>query len=310
MSTSLVDDPGIMNHRAFYLGLAIWGYKGWLGELFPAGSRSGDFLSLYGRRFDCVEGNTMFYAIPTAETVTRWADQTPPDFRFCPKLPQIVTHQGRLRPQLKPALDFLDRMRGFGDRLGPLFIQLPPRYGPSQFDDLNQFLQGWIAAAPEVEIALEVRHIDWFAPTWAIRLTALLEDLGVGRVLLDSRPIYEGTPSPLLEQLPDDQREKKPKVPLQLSVPSDVAFVRYIGHPEFDRNQPYLTAWAAQVAAWLAQGKRVYFFVHCPIEAHSPAIARDFQALLEAQGAAVPPLPWNELPTAAPSPVAQLDLFG
>jgi uncharacterized protein YecE (DUF72 family) len=128
--------------------------------------------------------------------------------------------------------------------------------------------------------------------------------------LLDSRPIYTGPPSPLLEQLPDDQREKKPKVPLQLSVPSDVAFVRYIGHPEFDRNQPYLTAWAAQVAAWLAQGKRVYFFVHCPIEAHSPAIARDFQALLEAQGAAVPPLPWNELPAAPPSPVAQLDLFG
>jgi uncharacterized protein YecE (DUF72 family) len=320
MSTSRADEAGIMgdhlrsveDHRAWHLGLAIWGYKGWVGDLFPAGSPSRDFLALYSRRFDCVEGNTMFYAIPTAETVQRWAAQTPPDFEFCPKLPKLVTHQGPLRPQLQPALDFLDRMRGFGDRLGPLFIQLPPRYGPIQFDDLNQFLQGWTAAAPDVEIALEVRHIDWFKPVWAIRLTALLEDLGVGRVLLDSRPIYEGPPSPLLKQLPDDQREKKPNVPLQPSVTSDLAFVRYIGHPECDRNLPYLTAWAAQVAQWLAARKQVYFFVHCPIEAHSPAIARQFQALLEAQGAAVPPLPWNQLPAANSQDAGpgQLDLFG
>jgi uncharacterized protein YecE (DUF72 family) len=223
-----------------------------------------------------------------------------------------VTHQGALRPQLPPALEFLDRMRGFGDRLGPLLIQMPPRYGPVQFADLNQFLQGWTAAAPDVAIALEVRHLDWFKPTWAIRLTALLEDLGVGRVLLDSRPIYEGPPSPLLAQLPDDQREKKPNLPLQPSVTSECAVVRYIGHPESDRNLPYLTAWAAQVAQWLSQGKRVYYFVHCPIEAQSPAIARQFQALLEAQGVPLPPLPWNQLPDPVQrdTGVGQLDLFG
>lgn len=301
-----------MGDRAWHLGLAIWGYKGWVGDLFPAGSPSRDFLALYSRRFPVVEGNTMFYAIPSAETVQRWAAQTPSDFEFCPKLPKTVTHQGALRPQLKLALEFLDRMRGFGDRLGPLLIQLPPRYGPIQFDDLNQFLQGWTTAAPDVEIALEVRQIDWFKPTWAIRLTALLEDLGVGRVLLDSRPIYEGAPSPLLAQLPDDQREKKPKVPMQPSVTTDLAFVRYIGHPEIDRNLPYLTAWAAQVAQWLAERKQVYFFVHCPIEAHSPAIARQFQALLEAQGAIVPPLPWNQLPApvSREAETGQLDLFG
>jgi uncharacterized protein YecE (DUF72 family) len=303
-----------MDDRQFYLGLAIWGHQGWRGDLLPAGSQSRDFLSLYSRRFPVVEGNTMFYATPDATTVQRWAAQTPPDFRFCPKLAKAVTHQGRLLPQLPVALDVLDRMRGFGDRLGPLFIQLPPRYGPTQFDDLNQFLQGWTAAAPDSEIALEVRHLDWFKPDWAMQLTALLEDLGVGRVLLDSRPIYTGPPSPLLDQLPAAQRDKKPAVPLQPSVTSDFAFVRYIGHPAVDRNIPDLTVWAQQVIAWLAQGKRVYFFVHCPIENHSPAIAGQFQTLLEAAALErripVPPLPWQHLPDPVMvAPVQQLPLF-
>jgi uncharacterized protein YecE (DUF72 family) len=285
-----------MSEIPFQLGLAIWGYQGWLGNLFPSGSRSRDFLALYSRRFYCVEGNTTFYAIPDVPTLQRWIAQTPPMFRLCPKLPKAVTHSGRLWPQLPAALQFLSRMQILENRLGPFLLQLPPRYGPSQLDDLNQFLQGWTAAAPEYELALEVRHIDWFQPHRALQLTAILEDLGVGRVLLDSRPIYAGAASPRLEQLPESQREKKPHVPLQPCITSEFAFVRYISHPEPERNSIYLAEWVTQVAAWLQQGKRIYFFVHCPIEAQSPTIARQFQALLEVAGVAVPPLPWNQLP--------------
>ena len=46
----------------FYIGCAVWGYKDWLGDLFPLGSKQGDFLSLYSRRLTTVEGNTTFYA--------------------------------------------------------------------------------------------------------------------------------------------------------------------------------------------------------------------------------------------------------
>jgi hypothetical protein len=48
--------------RRFYLGCAVWGYKDWVGELFPPGSRQAGFLSLYSRRLTTVEGNTTFYA--------------------------------------------------------------------------------------------------------------------------------------------------------------------------------------------------------------------------------------------------------
>jgi uncharacterized protein YecE (DUF72 family) len=45
----------------FYIGCAIWGYKDWVGDLFPPGSKSADFLALYSRRLTTVEGNTTFY---------------------------------------------------------------------------------------------------------------------------------------------------------------------------------------------------------------------------------------------------------
>jgi uncharacterized protein YecE (DUF72 family) len=51
-----------MSTIGFHLGCAVWGYKDWVGDLFPPGSKSGDFLSLYSRRLTTVEGNTTFYA--------------------------------------------------------------------------------------------------------------------------------------------------------------------------------------------------------------------------------------------------------
>lgn len=276
------------------LGLAIWGYRGWVGNLFPAGSRMRDLLPLYAERFNCVEGNTTFYATPDQRTIQRWSDQMPPNFRFCPKLPKAVTHSGALWPQLPLALQFCERMQDLGDRLGPLLLQLPPRYGPRQFDDLNQFLQAWTSALPAIALAVEVRHPDWFQPEVALRLNAVLEDLGLGRGLLDSRPIYEGMTSPLLQQLPPAQREKKPCVPLQPVVTHDFAFVRYISHPEADRNQSYLAQWVDWVTHWGQQGKTIYFFVHCPVEVYSPSNAQMFQALLESRHIPVRPLPWNQ----------------
>lgn len=297
-----------MHDRAFHLGLAIWGYKGWLGELFPRGSRAPDLLPLYTERFSCVEGNTTFYAIPDDRTVARWAAQMPPGFKFCPKLHQSISHQGPLAPQINAALAFHDRLAVLGDRLGPFMLQLPPRYGARQLTDLNQFLQGWTKARPDTPLAIEVRHRDWFEPQATIQLTALLEDLGRGRALLDSRPIYEGPPSPCLDALPDRQREKKPRLPLQPIVTADYAIVRYISHPEPEHNLPYFTTWVEQIRTWLQQGIQVYFFVHCPIEEHSPANARMFQAALEAAAVPIPSLPWNQLPIMANS-TAQLSLF-
>lgn len=282
----------------FFLGCAVWACKDWVGDLFPEGSKPVDFLALYSRRFTTVEGNTTFYMKPDPAMVARWARETPPGFQFCLKLPQELTHGGLLKPAIPEALSFLSSMRLLGDRLGPMFAQLPPVYGPSSFADLEAFLRAWPRA--EVPLALEVRHPDWFREPFADRLTGLVEELGVGKVLLDSRPVYRGPGSPMARS-----ERKKPDLPLQPVVTAPFSMVRYISHPVEEVNRSYLEEWVTYVSDWLRAGVKVYFFVHCPEEARSPGNARLFQKLLEQGGAPVSPLPWNGM-GAGPS---QLRLF-
>ncbi len=280
------------------MGCAVWAYKGWLGELYPQGTRATEFLHLYSRRFTTVEGNTTFYAIPNAETVSRWATETPPGFEFCLKLPRDITHKGLLAPYIPAALDFLAGMRFLGKHLGPIFAQLPPSYSPASIDDLAMFLEAW--PRQESPLALEVRHPDWFREPHTTNLTQLLETLGVGRVLLDSRPIYSGDDDPQLQS-----ERRKPKLPLQFSVTAPFCLIRFISHPNLSVNQPFMEEWVSQIQQWLDSGVKIYFFVHCPLEERSPNIARHFQQLLEQNAVAVPPLPWNQLD----SPPNQLSLW-
>lgn len=282
----------------FFLGCAVWAFKGWVGELFPEGSKPNDFLSLYSRRFTTVEGNTTFYMSPDPATVHRWARETPPGFQFCLKLPKELTHGGLLKPAVPEALSFLSSMRLLGDRLGPMFAQLPPIYGPTLFDDLEAFLRAWPRS--EVPLALEVRHPEWFREPFADRLTGLMEELGVAKVLMDSRPVYRGPGNPMARS-----ERKKPDLPLQPVVTAPFSLVRFISHPVEEVNRTYLEEWVKYVTDWVRSGVKVYFFVHCPDEARSPGHARLFQKLLEQAGAPVPPLPWNSL-GASPS---QLRLF-
>ncbi len=285
----------------FRIGCAVWAYKEWLGDFYPTGSRATNFLRLYGERMTCVEGNTTFYSIPTADTVQRWADNTPDTFRFCPKLPRTVTHDGALMPQLPKALDFLQLMQGLGPRLGPIFAQLPPRYSPASFTDLAQFVNNW--PHQDNPLAVEVRHLDWFGAPQSDRLNALFKKFSVSRVLLDSRPIFTWSHPADNPQLHSER--KKPQVPLLPVTTAPFVLVRYISHPELDRNRDFLAGWVQQVGEWLGQGLSVYFFVHCPQEQKSPAIARYFQTQLEQAGIDVPPLPWSLIK----APPQQLGLF-
>ena len=263
----------------------MWSFPGWIGDFYPKGSNSKTFLDLYGQRFTTVEGNTTFYSVPSPETIARWVDRTPKDFEFCLKLHRDLTHAGLLVPQIGLAQRFYQTIAGLGDRLGVSFLQLPPRYGPASLGDLERFLQAW--PRDRAPIAVEVRHPAWFQATRTEALNTMLDRLNVGRVLLDTRPIYSTDDNPQ-----QHSKRKKPQLPLQPIAIGDYAFVRFISHPEFDVNLPFLREWVERVGAWLAAGKRVYFFVHCPIEEHSPHTAQRFHAMLTNAGVDVPPLNW------------------
>jgi uncharacterized protein YecE (DUF72 family) len=305
----------------FFLGLAVWAYKGWLGDLFPPGTPARDFLRVYSRKLTTVEGNTTFYATPGAETVRRWAEETPETFQFCFKLPREISHEGPLAARIDATRAFVARLMPLGPRLGPFFLQLPPGYGPRQIADLEAWLKGWVEGPgaggrglathadddvsdpqrrdagipasrpqpPAPRLAVEVRHPDWFAPPGEDALMELLERAGAGRVLLDVRPLNAG-PLPGAEEDLHRARDRKPDVPLRPLRSSDLALVRYISHPDISLNAPFLDEWTERIAGWLATGTDVYLFVHCPVEERSPAIARAFHRRLVAR-AGVPPLP-------------------
>ena len=273
----------------FFLGCAVWGYKDWVGPLFPPGSKSTDFLSLYSRRLTTTEGNTTFYATPAVETVKRWAAETPETFRFCFKLPREVSHEGPLTAQINTTQEFIDRMAPLGERLGPFFLQLPPGYRADKIDDLERWLAAW---PTEYRVAVEVRHLDWYAGPHETALMKLLERYNVGRVVMDVRPLDAG-PLPGADVDLQVARDRKPNVPMHPLRSSNIALVRYIGHPTPELNFPLLDEWAQRVASWLAEGPEVYFFCHCPDERRSPALCREFQHRLE-RVADVPPLPWDE----------------
>ncbi len=250
----------------FYIGSPIWGYKGWVGNFFPASTPSGDYLRLYSRRLNAVEGNTIFYALPSPETIRRWGQETPPTFRICPKVSRSISHAPHLENSREETLILVERMSGLGTRLGPMFLQLPPSFGPTQLSQLEMFLNFW---PKDVRLAIEVRHAAFFEVGHAATLNALLTQYQIARVIMDTRPIRIGSSE---EKQILQARERKPNLPLQVTVTTDFAFVRYIGHPRMEVNEPLLNSWAQQLAEWLQRDITVYVFCHCPFEVHSPVI--------------------------------------
>ncbi len=231
-------------------------------------------------------GNTTFYALPSTETVARWRQETPDTFRFCPKVSRSVSHSADIERSRDETLIFVERMRGLGTRLGPIFLQLPPAFGPTQLPQLEVFLNFW---PTDVRLAVEVRHPDFFKEPHIQALNSQLAQHNVGRVMMDTRPIRIGSNE---EQQVMQARERKPNLPLQIAVTADFTMLRYIGHPRMEVNEPLLDEWAQQISQWLTAGTTVYAFCHCPFEKHSPAICA---ALYQRVSKLVelPPMSWE-----------------
>lgn len=281
-----------------YVGCAVWAYADWVGGFYSRGTKSAEMLDEYTKRLRAVEGNTTFYAVPSAETVERWARVMPEGFRFCPKLPREITHQGALMPELDGTREFLERLEPLTTRLGLVFAQLPDTYGPDMGRDLLEFLAAW--PSDRIGLGLELRHRGWFEGQIRSKLTRALATGNITNVILDTTAIFEGPDNPQVHS-----RNKKPNLPVRDEATSRVCMVRYIGHPTLERNLPHLARWSDRVAGWLREGRDVLFFCHCPIEERSPELARNFQAKLEKLVPEVTPMPWNSMPP----PATQLDLF-
>ncbi len=274
-----------------YVGCPIWANKSWVGSFYPKGTKPSDYLWVYGQQLTTVEGNTTFYAVPAQETIQRWAEETPETFRFCPKLPRTISHAGKLVEHLEEARQFLEIMGGLGNRLGPLFLQLPPSYSPAMLEDLGEFLMNWPAQA---QLAVEVRHPAWFQSPNHESLQALLSKYQMARVIIDTRPIRSMAGDQILKGSVYERliqaRERKPDLPIIYEPTGPFTFLRYIGHPQIEQNALVLAEWTDHLAEWLRQGLDTYVFCHCPDERMDPQLCRELHQRVSTR-VSIPPLP-------------------
>lgn len=139
-----------------YAGVAGFSYTSWRGSFYPADARPDELLRLYAERLPAVELVGVFYRLPSEDQLRRWAEQTPPGFRFGVKMTRDIAHGGRL----ERLATFGERMRALGARLGAVRVQLAPTR-PRDDGFLTLFLG---SVDPSLRVALEAEHESWADP--------------------------------------------------------------------------------------------------------------------------------------------------
>ena len=194
------------------VGTSSWADPGFVEDWYPKGMAAKDRLAWYAQRFEYVEVNSSFYAIPAEKTVARWAEITPEPFTFDVKLHRLLSRhaagldslpldlradartneRGRvtLTPEIESAmvdrtLEAVAPLEEAG-KLGPFLLQLTPAFAPGkhELDELDG-LAGRLAGHG---LALELRHRGWVEGERLSQTLDWYERHGVSFVGVDSPP--------------------------------------------------------------------------------------------------------------------------
>nr|WP_295863359.1 DUF72 domain-containing protein [uncultured Chitinophaga sp.] len=221
------------------IGTSGWSRKEYAGTLYTKGIK--DPLAEYSRLFNCVELNATHYKIYSPDDIRKWTDKTRGrDFRFCPKVPQSISHHSSLLNAGTETAAFLEGIRAFETQLGPVFLQLSEHFSPVRKLNLYKYLE---QLPQDIRFFVEVRHPDWFEnAAEREEFFRTLHQLGVGVVMTD-------TPG------------RRDCLHMTHTIPH--LFLRFVtkgGHPlDFTRLQ----AWKERLDRWKGQGLQdLYFFLH------------------------------------------------
>lgn len=229
---------------AIYVGCPIWSNKSWVGTLYPRRTTASEYLTHYARQFNTIELNSTHYSIPNADTIKKWKNQSTVDFRFCPKLPQEISH--KLLPVGK-AQDFnqvfVKAMEGLDEKLGISFMQLSPYFTPRDMGYLEQYLQEFPSHIP---LSIEFRHADWFQQDNIEKVAQLLENYQTATVITDVAG-------------------RRDVLHMRLTTPDLV--LRFVGNNLHPTDYQRADDWVARIQHWITLGLRsAYIFIHQPDE--------------------------------------------
>lgn len=235
-----------------YVGCAKWNRTDLKG-FYPRGTK--DELTYYATQFNSIELNATFYNFYSTEQFENWRDKTPDNFKFFPKINQMISHMKRLNEGVERYTEeFCHSLAGLGDKLGVVFLQLHNNFAPKNWDRLEKFLEEFPKGIP---LSLEVRHTDWLNdPEVSGRFYALLEKHQVANIITDTAG-------------------RRDLLHMRLTTPS--AFIRYVG-ANHESDYARLDDWFDRIKRWIDNGgiEDIYFFVHQNLEKASPLLSAYF----------------------------------
>jgi len=168
------------------IGTCSWADEGLLRTWYPRGvSTAEKRLRYYAERFDTVEVDSPFYALPDPQVTARWAQRTPDEFVFHVKAAAAMTwHEGEptdeafraFRASVEP-LELSGKLRG-------VLLQYHPRFTKTRkaLAELERVPERISPLVPLVEF----RHRSWMEEDERAGTLAFLERTGLAYVSVDS----------------------------------------------------------------------------------------------------------------------------
>lgn len=233
--------------KRVFVGCAKWNRQE-LKKFYPRGTK--DELAYYSSQFNSIELNATFYNHWKEEQIVSWAERTPMDFKFFPKVHRMVSHIKRLNNVEEPIERYTTNIRSFGDKLGMCFLQLHDNFKPQNMDRLITAVEYW---PKDVPLAIELRNTEWFndAET-ANQVYSLFENNGISNVITDTAG-------------------RRDLLHMRLTSPS--VFIRYVG-ANHESDYSRLDTWMDRIEKWVDHGmENLYFFVHQNLEKESPVLS-------------------------------------
>lgn len=218
------------------VGTCSWTEKTMVGLWYPRGVSSAEArLRFYASRFDTVEVDSTFYALPEYERCRLWAERTPDWFVFHVKAFGLMTRHSVDPRALEPPLDTMEHaLTSYGrvtdpstelldavferfcegieslleaGKLGGILIQLPPwvtardeRHRRENLDYLEYVrdrLDGY-------RLFVEFRDASWVADSVRRETMSFLVDRGMSFVSVDSPQFEDGRTMPPIAEATSD----------------------------------------------------------------------------------------------------------
>lgn len=216
------------------IGTSGWSYNDWIGPIYL--KKSGKF-SFYSGIFNTTEINSTFYRYPSERMIWGILRYSPPGFIFSAKLPKLITHDKWLKKEegvINDTRRFLELLRPLAEKLGPILIQLRPKF---TFNDHYDSLEAYLESIPNnYEWAVEFRHNSWLRD----ETFELLSKNNIAYTIVD-----------------------EPLLPPDTHITSDFAYIRWHGHGtnlwyDYEYSENQLDDWVPKIKEVTKQARRTY----------------------------------------------------